>query len=449
MGSSSHDAPPKGPDRRGPTVVAVVIAVTLILVVSSLAFRFGSSSQVSAQPVADGPTFYQVLASLNSTTRNVSGGPWSLVSVIGIASPAPFSPNVEGYLRLNVSVNACQLQFQGLTLWNGSLPLFTGTFNSGTAPFWQFAYYSEASQDLLVATSVDGAPQVYAPIPITNNCTYAWTTLRSDPSAWVNQIYANGSLPVNSPVAAQVALTNIDQTWIEESAPLAEVYALGPAMFTGTGDVSGGNWEVYFMGCGVAGYTGVRPVYAAGVSRDGIWGGALNLSRNCVTLSSTGPVVDRGINQFFFSPPLVTNATTSTWVGIPYQIGITATNGSFYGYYDGWGVADWMTSINLTTASGQRLTPATSGCPDWVPSMSDCKANSSGWFVVLLSAGGEWLASYGATGQGGAGWTVPVTAMVSHQSIEVVVPSAWSVQGDHLTLSSRVSVCVITGNRSL
>ncbi len=402
-----------------------------------------------SQPIADGPTFYQVLSSVNGSVRNVSGGPWSLVSVIGVASPAPFSANVAGYLRLNLSVNACEQQFNGLTLWNGSVPTFSGSFDSGTAPFWQLAYYSPATQQVLVTTDVAGVSRVYPAMSISANCTYAWTTLRQNPGSWVNQIYANGTLPVDSPIAARVAWDNLDRRWIQANAPLAEVYALGPGMITGTGDVYGGNWEIYFMGCGVAGYTGIRPIYVAGVSRGGGSEYNLNGTRNCVTLYSEGGVIDRGINQFFFSSPVLSGGGTSSWISVPYQIGVTATNGSFYGYYDGWGVADWMTRLNLTTASGQQLPLAPSGCPNWVPTLSDCVANSSGWFVVLLSAGGEWLASYGATTQGGAGWTVPVTAMVSHQSLVIVVPSSWSPGGDRLTVNSTASEVAITGSVAL
>jgi len=395
---------------------------------------------------SDGPTFYQVLASLNDSIRNTPGGPWSLVSVTGVASPLPFSPNVDGYFRLNITVNACQHELDGLTLWNGSLPRFTGTYGSGTAPFWQLAYYSNSSQEVLVATSVSGVPHVYAPMSITNNCSYAWTTFRSNPSSWVNQILANSTLPVDSSVAAEVAWGNSDRSWIQQNAPLAEVFALGPGMFTATGDVYGGNWEVYFMGCGVAGVAGIRPVYAAGVSRTGEWGGALNGTRNCVTLNSTGPAIDRGINEFFFSPPTAVSGAATAWIDVPYQIGVTALNGSFYGYYDGWGVANWMTKWSVTNSSGRPLPLGSPGCDSWVPAVSNCIADTSGWYAVVLSATGEWINSYGIQPNGTVGWAEPVTALVSHQQLELVVPSSWSLAGDTLTVASTVSACDVTGS---
>lgn len=436
--------------RKQAIAVVIAVAIGFLLVFSNFGFRFSSTSPSRNGSVANGPTFYQALASLNSSVMNQSGGPWSLVSVFGVASPTPFSPGVASFINLNISLNACQQQLAGVTMWNGSIPTFSGTFNSGTAPFWQMGYFSESSQEMLFATSVSGNPHIFDPMSVTSQCLDAYTSFRGDPSFWVNQIVANGTLPVDSSIAGRVAWNNLDQRWIDDNAPLAEVYALGPGMITGTGDVYGGNWEVYFMGCGVAGYTGVRPDYAVGVSRTGEWGGALNFTRNCVTLYNEGPVIDRGINKFFFENATVLSETTTAWVTTSFQLGVTALNGSLYdAYYDGWGVADWMTSLNLTGPSGQRLPLALSGCPNWVPMVSDCKANSSGWFVVLLSAGGEWLASYGATGPSAASWSVPVTAMVSHQSLVVVLPSAWSVSGDDLTVNSTASVCIINGTSTL
>ncbi|MGD0588359.1 MAG: hypothetical protein ABSA63_06150 [Thermoplasmata archaeon] len=434
------------PESREPVVVVFVVVVVLLLVLATVAFRSANISSPSSPPKSEGPTFYQVLASLNGSVRNVSGGPWSLVSVIGIASPIPFSPNVANYFLTNISVNSCQQQFNGLTMWNGSLPVFDGTSDSGTAPFWQLGYYSEASQTMLIATSVSGEAHVYAPMPLASNCTNSWTTFRYNPNFWVNQVYANGTLPVDSSVAARVAWANLDRGWIGQNAPLAEVYALGPGMITGTGDVYGGNWEVYFMGCGVAGFTGIRPDYAAGVSREGEWGGALNLTRNCVTLNSTGPVIDRGINKFFFSPPSPVIGAVTAWIDVPYQVGVTALNGSFYGYYDGWGVANWMTRWHVSNLSGMTLPLGSPGCDSWVPAVSDCIANASGWYAVILSASGEWVNSYGIQSNGTVGWAEPVTAFVSHQQFVLIVPSPWNLAGDTLAVASTVNVCDVTGS---
>lgn len=432
--------------------VVWVVAIAVVLVIAGGVGTYlllAHPSEGSPTVVNDGPTFYQVLSSANESVTNTTGGPWSLVSVIGIASPIPFSPNVAGYLRLNVTVNSCQQQFQGLTLWNGSLPTFAGTFNSGTAPFWQLGYYSQVTQQVLIATDTSGVSRVYAPMSITNNCTYAWTTFRYDPGSWVNQIYANGSLPVDSSTAAGVAWANLDRGWIGQNSPLAEVYALGPGMMTGTGDVTGGSWEVYFMGCGLEGNAGIRPIYAAGVSREGAWEGALNGTRNCVTLNSSGPVIDRGLNKFSFYSPTTVSGAGTTWIETPYQVEVTELNGSFYGYYDGWGVANWMTKFNVTNSSGKPLPLGSPRCDSWVPAVSDCVADPSGWYAVVLSAGGQWVNSFGLQLNGTVGWAAPVTAFVSHQQLVIVAPASWTVAEETLTVASTVSVAAITGSLTL
>ncbi len=428
---------------------ALAVAVAAVVIASGLGIWYyeSSTSRSSRGPgvIADGPTFYQALASLNGSTANVSGGPWSIFSVIGIASPEPFSPNVVGYyLMVNLTMNACQADFDGVTLWNGSIPLFDGTFNSGTAPFWQVGYYSNASNEILVTTSVTGEPHVYAPIPFSSDCVRAWSSsFLSDPSAWAQSIEANGSLPVDSSVVGRVAWNNLDRGWIERNQPLAEVYALGPAIFSRTGDVPGGNWETYFMGCGIAGLAGIRPLYAAGVSRSGQWGGALNGTTNCALQDSGAPAADDGFYTLAPYTPSFTNSTTSTWVEIPFQVALAYLNGSIF-TYDGWGLADRMLDVELRDSGNQSLAAAPSGCADWVSTLEDCAANPSGWYLVLLSSGGEWQTSFGVT-SGGTGWSVPVAAVVSHQVLVLVAPRSWSVGGDQLEFSSLANGTAVTG----
>jgi len=393
----------------------------------------------------DGPNFYQVLAKLNGSVENESGGPWSLFSAVGIASQGEFSPNVKGYYNLNLSVNSCQFEMNGSTLWNGTMPVFAGTFNSGTAPFWQLAYFSNTTKEVLVATSSSGISRVFAPIPISRNCTLSWTDFRLNPNLWASQIEANSSLPVNSPAAAQTVWSKVDTNWIGRNAPLVEVLTLGPAMFEATQDIYRGNWGVDFIGCGIAGVTGQRPLISAGTDRNGQWAGELNGTTNCAATTTQPELVQPLAYNLLFSNSTITNGTTTAQATARFQVAFSYPNGTLTGDFDGWGLADWMTSLNLTGGAHQLLSLGASGCPNWVPSDSDCAANSSGWYAVLLSAGGEWLASYGAT-QHGAGWTVAVTAIVSHQQLVIVLPSSWSTSGDSLEIGSTTAYSVIQGS---
>src|SRR5208282_3454458 len=335
----------------------------------------------------------------------------------------------------------------GTTLWNGSIPDFNGTFDSGTAPFWQLAYFSNAAQAVLIVTSLNGHYAIHTPIPLSNDCAAVWDNFRSDPTYWANQIDQNGVLPVDSPIVGRVAWNNLDRTWILRNLPLAEVLEVGPGVFTGTGDVNDGNWMAFFMGCGVVDKAGIQPLYAAGVSRDGLWGGVLNGTTNCAIQYSTPPTIDEGYYEILPLATTLTNDSNTAWATTTFQIGIAYLNGTLF-TYDGWGVADWMVRVTVEDSEGQALAAAGSDCPSWVQAIADCESNSSGWYVVLLSGGGEWIASYGTT-PGGTNWSIPVTAIVSHQQITVVVPRTWMVSGDKVVFNSTVASSVITGALTL
>ena len=162
-------AVPEGSQSLRPLVLAIVIVVVLAGVLGGW-YWIGRTENSPPVPVVrdDGPTFYQALASLNSSVANQSGGPWLIFSVMGIAAEGAYSPSVKGYVSFNNSapVNGCQAALNGLSMFNGSIPIFNGTVNSGTAPFWQFAYYSNTSSEVLVGTNVMGTPHLFTPFSL-------------------------------------------------------------------------------------------------------------------------------------------------------------------------------------------------------------------------------------------------------------------------------------------
>lgn len=433
--------------RTGPRRIVVVVAIAVVMVIAGglgTYLLIVHPRSIGSGVVDDGPTFYQVLSEVNSSVQSTLGGPWSLFSVIGLEAQIPFSPNVRGYPALNLSVNSCQQLINGVTVWNGSVPVFHGTFNSGTAPFWQLGYYSNVTKSVLIATSISGLSHVYPPIPLASGCVHAWTDFPSSPEFWATQIYSNNSLPVDSPIAAAVAWKNIDRNWIEENQPLVEVFSLGPALFTATGNEYGGSWGDYFMGCGLADVSGIHTLYAAEVSRSGGWEGASNGTTNCAILKSSGPAVDRGLYELVFLGATPSNGSETVWLTSSFQVALAYLNGTIYAY-DGWGLANWMTSWNLLTSWALPLPLGTSTCGAWVASIADCPANSSGWFAVVLSATGEWVNSYGVLPNGTIGWSEPVTALVSHQQLVVVVPSSWNLTDDVLSVNSTVTTSAVLG----
>jgi hypothetical protein len=449
--------------RWAPTHRALVIVLALVVIVAGSlgAWYYVSThgpSSSAGRVVADGPTFYQALESLNSSVTNESGGPWSIFSVMGIAARAPYSPSVKGYVSFNASlpVNGCQAALNGPSMFNGSIPIFTGTFNSGTAPFWQFAYYSNATSEVLVGTDTLGSPHLFSPFPLQSNCTHAWGDFILDPSSWAGQIYNNSSLPPNSPTAARIVWSNVDTGYLDRHQPLVELFTSGPAMLAATQDLPSGVFGVDFVSCGLAGFTGYETdwargygmAYYSGVDKSGQYSGAFNTTTNCF-LGNTPTVLGAvtGSYQLLFSSATTFTATDTTWFTAPTAVNFALTSGGEY--YDMWGLASWMTNWNLTTPSDSRLPLGMPACTSWVPAVEDCVANSSGWYVVVLSTGGEWINSYGELSNGTAGWSEQVTALVSHQQLVIVAPSSWDLAGDELAVSSTVTVCTVDGSVAL
>ena len=436
--------------RRRVLATFVVIVVVVVAGVASYFVLVPRGGKAGSPVVDDGPTFDQALAAVNSTVRNVSGGPWLLFSLYGIAAPVPFSPNLIGYARSeNVTVNSCSQVFDGLTLWNGTIPLFNGTFDSGTAPFWQLAYFSSSSQEILVATDVLGDARTFPAIPYPSSCmpwydfpgnAANWTSPSEFPtvdSSFAAQVAWNSTLPGSRTVGQQIT----------RNGPTVEIITAGPGIFMGLGDTVSA-YGIWFDRCGELGVAGVQPLIGVGVGRNGTWLGSSNLTHNCALLKS-GPPGYSADYDLLFSSAITNVAPPTTFATMGYQVAIAYPNGTLAGFYDEVGLANWMTSWNLTNASGTYLREAIPTCRAWVPTVADCVANSSGWFAVILSAGGGWINSYGALPGGGIGWSEPVTALVSHQQLVIVVPSSWIVAGDGLKVASTNSTLVVLGSSLL
>jgi hypothetical protein len=371
------------------------ILVALIVVVAALGlgawwYYSRSPSPALSGTLDDGPTLYEAIENVNRSVVNVTGGPWALFSIYGVAAQAPFGANAIGYPLLNLTVNACQAQFNGLTLWNGTMPVFNGTLNSGTAPFWQFGFYSNVSHQIVLATNVMGVVNVYPPMPDNGPC-HPWYDL-GNPEDWVQDLAP--FLP-NSPAVADSALTQMSKlTWFSGSSPWAEIYVTGPGVFDGFGDI-GGFAGLILDRCGLLDVSNIQQVLPWAENLNGTGGGYANESTNC-------QVLNYPYHAGYGSYDLIPGASNTTVVGgtvqvaTSYQVGLVQHNQTTPSSFDGWGLSSWLTSWNLTTGSGKSLAIGTPSCRTWVGEVADCVANNSGWFAVILSAGGEWLDSYGS-----------------------------------------------------
>ena len=428
------------PTRASRTMLAVAVAVTMTVAaglgtILVLEQKAGSSSTV----VNDGPTFYQALAAVNATVNGQSGGPWTLYAVWGIATPTPFAPNALGWFGNNQTVNSCGLQFNGLTLWNGSIPLFKGSFESGTAPFWQFGFFSNASQSIVIATDVRGVAHAYPSMGMTSRCA-RFSDLGAAPWTWARTF---SPFPSDSPAMAESAWKAIGQHWMSSDQPAWEGYVIG---FSYWGSANPNGIIVKFARCGQVGATGVQPVAYVGLNADGSWNSFFNGTQGCGDVVSLGPPPVYGSYVLNFSPPQLSVGSSTTMANQSFQAAYGRTSGPVDD--DAGGLVSWMTTLNLTTATGQRLPSVMPACANWVPSLTGCHANGLGWYAVLLSSGGAWLDSYPSSPNGTA-WEVPNVSLVSNQYLVVVVPSSWNAAGDVFSINGTVSVVLVNGSVTL
>jgi len=420
-------------------LIAVAVAVIVVSAGVGTYFALVSRTSSGASAVDDGPTFYQALEAANASIGPVSGGPWVLFQVYGVASPVPSYPSAWGWGEYDKTLASCEADFDGLTIWNGTIPLFDGTFNSGTAPFWQFDFFSNASQEILVATDDLGAVQAFPPIAMSSSCAvYSGMAYQPWASSWT---FFRWAFPADSPAMANSAWDSIGQKFVAElSTTPSEMYYMGGVQF-GSGQPFG--TQVRFFTCGTPGAAGVTPgldVFT-NVSNTIDVTGWFNYTLGCTPTS----------NEFTAIPLDMTfvNATVS-------EVGATTTASQKLEFMDGSppdlgpgfntrGVTTSMIALSVTNGSGTPLPISGSGCSMWVASLVSCGANTSGWYAVLLSPNGAWQGSYGETVNGPA-WNYPVSPVANNETIAVVVPSSWNVTGDTLEVTSATSELPLTGS---
>ncbi len=429
--------PPRS--RRARATVAVALVAVIVATAGVGAWYYVTSGHTSATPRGDGPTFYQALAAVNATVKDQSGGPWALFVAWGIATPTLFAPSALGWLGNNETVNSCGSQFGGLTLWNGSIPLFNGSFDSGTAPFWQFGFFSNASQSILISTDVGGVARAYPPMGMSSTCA-RFSDLGASPWTWA-RIFS--PFPSDSPAMAESAWKAIGQRWMTTNQPAWEGFILG---FSYWGSANPNGLIVKFARCGQVGATGVQPVAYVGLNSDGNWNNYFNGTQGCGDVVSLGPPPVYGSYVLNFTLLKVSVGPGTTMANQSFQTAYGHTSGPVDD--DAGGLVSWMTTLSLATASENRLPSFMPACGSWVPSLADCQANGSGWYAVLLSSSGAWLDSYPSSPNGTA-WVVPNVSLVSNQYLIVVVPSSWNVTGDVFSISGTVPIVAVSGSDTL
>jgi hypothetical protein len=393
---------------------------------------------------ADGPTLYQALEQVNTTVRNTTGGPWELFSYIGFAPEGPFSPAAFGYSTSdNLTLKACQSQFDGLTLWNGtSFPIFNGSIASGTATFWQFAFLSNVSQEIIVATNVLGIPHMFPPLALTNSCMTESGMAVEAPGylSWVNP------LPVDTSLQASKAYNVVGKFYEVTHSPLVEVFANGWPPLSEINHGEGGG--AAYLRCGLVGAAGLQPKGFVGEWPNGSVQNTFNGSLSCTGVASLGPPV-------VYVPYYVAMAASGVVVPIgggsrglsfPIQIEFQSSpTNSTPVYFDGWGLTSWMTELSVRNATGQDLPSTPLSCQNWVPALASCQPTGVGWSAILLSASGSWMDSFPSL-TNHSDWAIPNVPLIGGEQLVVTYPTLWNVSTDQFEVNGTSSIPVVSGS---
>ncbi|HXW67738.1 MAG TPA: hypothetical protein VEL82_07695 [Thermoplasmata archaeon] len=393
--------------------------------------------------VDDGPTLYQALANLNTSLESLPGSPWFPSQIYGVASPIPVNPSSWGWDEYDGTLASCQAAFHGLTIWNGTLPLFLGTYNSGTAPFWQIVYFSNVTQQLAVATDIRGALEVYPPISMSSPCAVD-SGLGYEPWRWM-QFWPVDGFPGDTPVMASDAWNVVAKSYVAWLArPVAEMYIFGADQF-GSGQSSAN--QVNFFTCGTVGGAGVArglAIYGSTDSPDDS-GNTWNYSLGCTPTNDNWTAI--GI-QMDFANSSVSVSGKSAWISREFQLRYLPPSPLSGPAYNARGITSWMTRVYLNNSEGMPMSMASPDCEVWVSSVYGCAANSSGWYAVLLSPDGSWEGTFGETPSGPM-WSYPVLPIANNETIVLVVPATWTVSGDEFSVGSTTSQLPLGGATTL
>jgi len=440
------DSPQEGkPEGIEPSVVVLATAVVLLLVLAAVAFRSANLGTPASGSSPNGPTLYEALSAVNTSVRNMSGGPWELFSYIGFAAQGMFNPAAFSLgTSTNASLRYCGGQLPGVTLWNGSsIPVFDGSIASGAAPFWQFEFSSNSTKGVVVATDTSGVVRAYPPILPTDPCWYyAGGGAASGYFRWVNP------LPEDSSVQAQLSYDRVSRTFESDHRPVVEIFADG---FTPLGAIGHGpNGGVEFFRCGLLGVAGAQPFLIVGFSSSGQVSDTINGTVSCTATYSLGPSPIYTPYSIIPSTPGPPGAFGNGFesVRFSFQTEFPAGVNNSTRYYDAWGLLSWMVSMSLRNSSGQSLPTASLSCQAWVSTVAACTPSGSGWSIILTSADGAWLDSF-PSASNASSWSLPVAAIASNEQLVLTYPSPWNITGDSLVFSNTASVPTIGGFETL
>jgi hypothetical protein len=390
-----------------------------------------SSGQAVGIHLGNGLTFDQAFTPVNATITNLNAGPWQPISVLGIATEAPVAPAPYYSTSLNLTMRLCG-ELPGVTVWNSTgIPVFAGSLNSGAAPFWSFLF-KNSTGSLAYATNLGGAVRIDGPSPTLANCVQA---------AGINLNFTvNPS--VDTPAIAQTAFSAAGRTFSAEYSPIVQYYVLGSTQI-GFVAASPFGWIVNYFRCDLVGVSGYQNYSAVGDLASGN-DSATFVNNGWVTCTLPSYHI-----VFVTPPPNTTNSSVGTTdVSLPFLVSTPRVLANNTTLYDSSDLLTWMTRLQLATGSDGLLPSSPDTRQAWVPSLSDCQSNGSGWSTLLQSQTGAWLDSYPSTTNDSA-WAIPNVIVSSQDRFILVCPELWDLSADSLNVLGSPLAPAVTGSVTL
>ncbi len=389
--------------------VSLGIAIGLVLVLVILP-PSGSSSGVGPQP--PGFTFEEAAVRASTLVANETGGPWRLVSAEGVATTAPVTPIPSG-----TPINACQT-LPGPTLWNASrIPLWIGSLNSGVAPFWSLLFVNPTG-DVLPILTINASIHEDPVVTPTSACGEALSTLDGGQPL----LNASTIAPVfDSPVASAIAWGAAGSSYLEANSQIVEYYVYGPSPVSGL-SWSNNVWGVNYFNCGIPGLAGNVNYSFVGVANSSGPPFVETGGESCVNLG--------GYNMTLGGATYTQAPGGGEFVAMPVSLSLRGYPPDPLG---AWGLATWLSSLNLTNATGVSQLLANVSCESVEFGSSSCPPSGDGWYAALTTQQGDWLDVFAQVPIRASEWFLPNVAIYTNDTLVVYLPH--SVASESLTLS--------------
>ncbi len=429
------------------STVALATGIVIGLVLVSIPFYWFSTKLAPPEAQNPGPGLASQPAYNQSEARveAVPGGPWGLVSMVGLVAPASTAPFGWGQDR-------CQT-LPGPTIWNLSgVRSLNTTLWGGRSVFWQMVYVNE-TYAMLFTADINGSVILDGPYGpafpcvsyLENGVGGLFTVFPG--SYWLpSGTFARGLVQaltqLDSVSWARTASNRLGNTSLQSWKGIVGYYALGYTWLNLVGWNNQG-WAVWYQTCGIPGRSGEQPFAETG------WG--LNSSPSTYYGSENGgiscPVNTNADFLVAYNQTSSTRSGSGTELGEQLRIGVGSSGA--YVYYDtANSLVSWMTRIFLNTSGGIPINPIAEACSLTDTSLSDCTPPTQSWYAVLISPNG-WLMDAYPSASGGNQWETPNIFVTNNDTIVILSANSLIGTGDQLAVGPAFAFPLILGGITL